>query len=112
LISFKINFISIMTKNVFFIAIILLLNYCVEIYSENAYYLVGIKSNYKINYDEADEKIKNKIDKLVNDKMNDIYEVIEEHKDSYVLNGEIDKKLEELNSSTLKKRSNQKNFVQ
>lgn len=97
-----------MNKKFLLITIIFILNYCIGVFSENAYYIVGIlRNDSDDNYDEADQNIKNEIDKLVNDRMNDIYEVIENNKDSYILdNGEMDKKLEELNSSQLKKRNN------
>ncbi|ORX81488.1 hypothetical protein BCR32DRAFT_327302 [Anaeromyces robustus] len=87
-----------------FIAIIILTNFCISVYSENAYYIIGIqRKKLDKNFDYENHEI----DELVNDRMNDIYDVIQENKESYSLeNGEMDQKLDELNSSTLKKRNN------
>ncbi|ORX78904.1 hypothetical protein BCR32DRAFT_301338 [Anaeromyces robustus] len=91
------------------ILLIALLNYVSLIYAENESYIVAIrrKETDKV-YNNESPEIQKKIDILVNDRMNDIYDIIEENKDTYILeNGEMDEKLEELdNSIQLKKRSN------
>ncbi|ORX80524.1 subtilisin-like protein [Anaeromyces robustus] len=96
-------------KNSFLlISIFILINYCIGSYTKNSYFTVAIlRDKSDKNYDDESITIQNKINKLVNDKMNEIYKIIEENKDSYILeNGEMDEKLNELSkSSSLKKRS-------
>ncbi|KAL6613017.1 subtilisin-like protein [Neocallimastix californiae] len=77
--------------------------------AENNYYLISIRrsSNDK-EYDKESISTQIAINKVVNDRMNDIYEIIENHKETYTLkDGSIDEKLNELEvSSKLKKRGN------
>ncbi|ORX77387.1 hypothetical protein BCR32DRAFT_328936 [Anaeromyces robustus] len=97
--------------NIYFSYIIILLfNYIIGIYAENAYYIVTIlRKKSDNNYDDESQEIQQKIDELVNDRMNDIYNVIEDNKESYKSrNGKQDKKLNELNTAPLKKRQNKK----
>jgi len=93
-----------------FLAILLSSNFIALIHSENSYYLVAIlRKKTDKNYDDESQRVQNKIDELVNERMNDIYNVIEEKRDSYILeNGELDSKLEELDSLPLEKRNNQR----
>jgi len=88
-----------MNKHFFLFIIIILLNYCISIYTKNAYYIVAIiREETDQNYYDESKEIQYKIDKLVNDRMNDIYDIIIDNKESYLLqNGEMDKKLDELN---------------
>jgi len=87
--------------------IVVTFNYFINAYAENSYYVCAIIRKEKDDYyDEETEKVQNKIDKLVNDRMNDIYTIIKENKHTYILeNGKMDKKLKELESSTSEKRS-------
>jgi len=100
-----------MNNYIFLFLLIALLNYITLIYAENDYYIVAIgkKGNDTI-YNDKTPELQLKFDIFVNDKMNDIYEVIEKHKNSYILqNGKMDEKLEELNNSVqLRKRSNKR----
>ncbi|ORX83275.1 subtilisin-like protein [Anaeromyces robustus] len=82
-------------------------------YAKNDSYIIGIRRNEKDNYyDNESQEIQEKIDELVNDRMNDIYEIIEDNKETYILeNGEMDTRLVELNNSfQLKKRSNKNKY--
>ncbi|ORX80377.1 subtilisin-like protein [Anaeromyces robustus] len=97
-------------NNYFFIYLTLaLLANITGIYAENAEYIIAIrrKENDE-NYIHASPEVQKKIDELVNDKMNDIYEIIEDKRDTYFLdNGEMDNNLNELeNVNQLRKRSN------
>ncbi|KAL6632130.1 hypothetical protein U3516DRAFT_837395 [Neocallimastix sp. 'constans'] len=79
------------------------------IYAENENYIVAIRrSKNDKKYDYESPEIQKKIDELVNDKMNDIYEIIDDNKETYILeNGQMDEKLKELdNSVVVRKRSN------
>ncbi|ORX65136.1 subtilisin-like protein [Anaeromyces robustus] len=94
-------------KNILFL-LIAILNCISLINAENVRYIVAIrrKKSDKV-YDHESEEIQEKIDELVNDRMNDIYEIIEDNKDSYILeNGKMDKNLDELEElNQLRKRS-------
>jgi len=88
-----------------------LLNYCLlNVLAENNYYIVSILRNKNDKYYEESEQIQNAIDKLVNDRMNDIYDMILENKDTYTTeNGKIDEKLNELKiTSQLRKQDGNK----
>jgi len=87
--------------------IIVAFNCFINVYAENSYYVCAVLRKEKDDYyDEETEKVQNKIDKLVNERMNDIYTIIKENKHTYTLkNGKMDKKLEELESSSNEKRS-------
>jgi len=93
--------------------IVVLFNYYIcstyaENENENEFYIVGIKrDDNDDNYDKASQRVQNAINELVNDRMNDIYDIIEENKDTFILeNGEMDEKLEELEDVKIRKRSN------
>jgi len=77
------------------------------VFADNHYYIIKIKRNGNdASYDEATESVKNAIDELVNERMNDIYNIIDENQETYRLgNGQIDEKLNELESNTLIKRN-------
>jgi len=95
-------------KNLSFVLIIVVLfNYITLTLAENNYYIISIRRSKKDkDYDEAGKKVQNEIDELVNDRMNDIYDIISENEETFILdNGKQDKKLEELESTKLKKRS-------
>jgi len=87
---------------------IILFSCCKKIYSKNDYYIVALRRKKTDNdYIDESKAVQNKIDEFVNESMNDIYEVIEDNKESYILNnGEMDKKLEEFENNSLKKRNN------
>jgi len=74
----------------------------------NHNYIISIERNEKdANYDEASQRIQEAIDELVNDRMNDIYNIISDHEETYVSeNGQQDKKLKELEEIKLRKRHN------
>ncbi|ORX79668.1 subtilisin-like protein [Anaeromyces robustus] len=78
--------------------------------TENANYVVSIlRSGSDKTFDDESQEIQFEIEKLVNDRMNDIYDVIEDNQESYILeNGQQDQKLEELETNPLKKRSSDK----
>jgi len=98
-------------NNYFFTLIVLIFLNCVSfVYSENSYYIVAILRNKSDKYyNEESQTVRNKIDELVNDRMNDIYDVIEEKKETYILeNGELDNKLDELESLPKEKRNEQR----
>ncbi len=87
------------------------LQYIIGIYAENANYIIAIRREKSDkNYIHETKNVQEKIDQLVNDRMNDIYEIIEEKKDTFFSdNNENNKNLNELNNSIqLKKRSNKK----
>ncbi|ORX80245.1 subtilisin-like protein [Anaeromyces robustus] len=102
--SFQFIFIAFFAFNAFITA-----------WAENAYYVVSVKrdENDK-NFDNESEETRIKIVELVNERMNDIYNIIEDNIESYRLeNGEMDEKLNEINefnSSSLKKRQFNKPF--
>jgi len=98
-------------NNYFFSLIVLVFLNCVSfVHSENSYYIVAILRNKSDKYyNEESQTVRNKIDELVNDRMNDIYDVIEEKKETYALeNGELDEKLDELESLPKEKRNEQR----
>ncbi|ORX79050.1 subtilisin-like protein [Anaeromyces robustus] len=100
-----------MKSLLFIFTIVVLFNYIINVYAENDYYMVSIKShkNHK-NYDDESKSVQRAIDVLVNERLNDIYDIIEENKDTYILeNGQMDEKLKELDSVILKKRNNKNN---
>ena len=87
--------------------IVVIFNYFINVYAENSYYVCAVLRKEKDDYyDDETEKVQNKIDKLVNERMNDIYTIIKENKHTYTLkNGKMDKKLKELESSSNEKRN-------
>ncbi|ORY22719.1 hypothetical protein LY90DRAFT_707046 [Neocallimastix californiae] len=68
--------------------------------SENCNYIISIRRNESDNnYDDETEEIQSIINALVNDRMNEIYHIIYNNKDSYILkDGTMDKNLKELES--------------
>jgi subtilisin family serine protease len=102
------NTLILLYSNIFLILNILIC-YIEKVSGENNYYIISIRRSSKDKeYDDASKKVQLAIDELVNDRMNDIYDIISEHQDTYIKkNGEQDEKLEELvSSSQLKKRHN------
>jgi len=98
----------------FYFSVVVIFNYLIQyVIANNNYYMIGIKRKPKdINYDDASEEIQNEINELVNKRMNNIYNVIDNLRDIYIPKNKnvkktkIDKKLEELNKfSQLKKRN-------
>jgi len=91
-----------------FFIIIEIFELIIKVYAENNYYIISIRrSENDKEYDNESEEIQNAIDNLVNDRMNDIYEIIIDNTDTYILeNGEKDEKLNELEIISLKKRNN------
>ncbi|ORX84890.1 hypothetical protein BCR32DRAFT_242231 [Anaeromyces robustus] len=88
-----------------------LINYFINSNAENSDYIIVIlRKETDRNYDKESKTIQKEMDKLVNDRMNDIYEIIIDYKESYTLeNGLIDEKLNELNSLPIKKSNNNNN---
>jgi len=83
----------------FYFKIVVIFNYFIlNTLAGNNYYLVGIRRSKKdVAYEDATENIQNAIDKMVNDRMNSIYNIISDNKNTFKLkNGKIDKKLDEL----------------
>eukprot|EP00833_Pecoramyces_ruminatium_P009711 jgi/Orpsp1_1/1183743/evm.model.c7180000086526.2 len=97
-------------KNYFVLfTIVIIFNYFIRVYSENFNYIITIqRKKTDKNYDDKSLEEQVKTDEFVNDKMNDVFDVIIENKDTYG----NDKKLEELNSLPKRKRdNNQRNVV-
>ncbi|ORX80246.1 subtilisin-like protein [Anaeromyces robustus] len=94
-------------KNIHFIFIAFIaFNSFITALAENAFYIISIKriENVK-NFDDESEDNQIKILELVNDRMNNIYDIIENNIDSYRLeNDEIDERLNEITLNSLKKR--------
>eukprot|EP00833_Pecoramyces_ruminatium_P001180 jgi/Orpsp1_1/1175212/evm.model.c7180000053020.1 len=92
----------------YYLIIIIIFNYFfLNVLAENKYYLISIKRNPNDKeYDKAGQKVQDAIDELVNDRMNDVYDIIEENKETFkTKNGKYDEKLEELTIySKLRKR--------
>eukprot|EP00833_Pecoramyces_ruminatium_P002335 jgi/Orpsp1_1/1176367/evm.model.c7180000057331.1 len=91
-------------KNYYLLFIIIIIfNYFIKVYSENSNYIITIqrKTSDK-NYDDKSPAEQKRVDEFVNDKMNDVYDVIIENKDTY---GD-DNKLEELDALSKRKRDN------
>ncbi|ORY22718.1 subtilisin-like protein [Neocallimastix californiae] len=65
--------------------------------TENAYYIVSIRRNETDkSYDNETGCVQSAIDELVNERMNDIYNIIRNNQDTYILkDGLIDEKLDE-----------------
>ncbi|ORX77643.1 subtilisin-like protein [Anaeromyces robustus] len=87
--------------------VILLLNCFIGVHAENTnnsnYIVALLRNETDKNYYDENKETQNKIDKFINDKMNDIYDIINEHQNTYILNnGKQDDKLEELNFNPLK----------
>jgi len=77
--------------------------------AKGSYYIISIRRNETDeSYDKASSRVKSSIDQLVNDRMNDIYDIISDNRDSYISDkGEMDEILNELELSTvIEKRSN------
>lgn len=94
----------------FYLIIVVFFNYFIcNVFAENNYYIVSIrKSPNAHEYDKAPEQEQNSLDELVNDRMNDIHEIIIDNNKTYVLeNGKLDEKVENelAMTSQLKKRS-------
>ncbi|ORX86667.1 subtilisin-like protein [Anaeromyces robustus] len=89
-------------NNYFFLSIVVIFNYfIINVLAKNEYYLISIKGK-SIEYDKASKKDKNEINELVNDRMNDIYDVIIDNQGAY---GKNEEKIEEINEiSKLRKR--------
>ena len=102
-----------MNRYSFILLIVVTFNYFVYVYAENSYYICAVLRKEKDDYyDDASQKVQNKIDKLVNERMNDIYAIIKENKHTYILeNGKMDKKLKELESSNEKRDLGNKKFL-
>jgi len=101
-----------MNRNFFIFLIVVIFNYFINVYAENNYYICAvIRDENDKYYDDAGEEVQTAIDELVNERMNDIYTIIKDNRNTYLLdNGEMDEKLIELelassSSSSLTKRS-------
>lgn len=93
-----------MNNYIYFFLIVISLNYFItNVLAENYYYIVSIRRNKNDKYyDKATILDQYAIDELVNDRMNDIYDLIFEYKWTYILkNGKDDEKLKEFKTSTL-----------
>ncbi|OUM61199.1 hypothetical protein PIROE2DRAFT_62659 [Piromyces sp. E2] len=69
--------------------------------AENNYYIIGIRrSENDKNFDKESPTVKEAIVELVNERMNNIYDIINNNKDTFIQeNGELDEKLNELNTT-------------
>jgi len=98
-----------------YLSIVVIFNYLVlKVLADNNYYMIGIKINSKnIKYEEANEEIQNEFDQFINERMNNIYNIIVDNKETYALkNGTIDKKLNELKKiSKIRKRNLNENTI-
>jgi len=94
-------------KNIKLIFFLITITYFIIASASNNNYIISIRrSKEDADYDEVSKKIRYEIDELVNDRMNDIYDIISNNENTYVLeDGKIDEKLNELSSSKLKKRN-------
>jgi len=94
-------------KNVNLLYLLITINYFIITSASNNDYVISIRrSKEDADYDEASKIIQYEIDELINDRMNDIYDIISDNENTYVLeDGKIDEKLNELYSPKLKKRN-------
>eukprot|EP00833_Pecoramyces_ruminatium_P001029 jgi/Orpsp1_1/1175061/evm.model.c7180000052500.1 len=94
-------------NNYFILFTILLLNLFIKVYTENANFIVAIsRKETDKPYDDEDPVIQKETALLVNDRMNEIFDIIEENQDTYKNNGVMDEKVEkELNSVPMRKRN-------
>ncbi|ORX78349.1 subtilisin-like protein [Anaeromyces robustus] len=98
-----------MSKIYFIFSIIVFFNYFINTLAENSFYICSIRKseNDKV-YDDESVKVQNEINELVNDRMNDIYNLIEDNKGTFILeNGKLDEKLNEIESLNLRKRNDE-----
>lgn len=93
-----------------FTIIIVIFNFIEIVHSGNNYYIVSIRRSENDDiYDEATSTDRRAIDELVNDRMNNIYDIIEDNKETYKdENGSLDQLLREFNSPVLQKRNLEK----
>ncbi|ORX75607.1 subtilisin-like protein [Anaeromyces robustus] len=91
-------------KHSLFIITFIIFNLFNIINAKNDYYVVSIQRNKDDDNYDSNKKIQPVIDNLVNDRLNDIYNIIKENKDSYIENGKMDEKLKELDSPEINKR--------
>jgi len=98
-----------MKKYFLLLKVVVIFNYFIfKALAENDYYVISLERKPNdIEFKKANSKIKNEIYEMVNDNMNDIYEIIDNYKNSYKTgSGELDEKLKELEiTSKLRKRS-------
>ncbi|ORX42197.1 subtilisin-like protein [Piromyces finnis] len=98
-----------MSNYSFLLTIVVVFNYLLSFASaENNYYIISIQRSKKDKeYDDESFRVQQEISKLVNDRMNDIYDIVSDNKDSYELeDGSLDKNLKELDeTSHLRRRS-------
>eukprot|EP00833_Pecoramyces_ruminatium_P015252 jgi/Orpsp1_1/1189284/evm.model.d7180000070872.1 len=88
--------------------LLLFINYFIFTFGENNNYIVSIRRSVKDKeYDNADVEVQRAIDELVNDRMNDIYEIISKNVHTY---GKQDEKLNELKKVGLMKRDLHQNL--
>eukprot|EP00833_Pecoramyces_ruminatium_P010602 jgi/Orpsp1_1/1184634/evm.model.c7180000090319.1 len=88
-----------MNNYAFYFTIVVMFNYFfLNALAGNNYYIISIERNPNDEeYDKASERLQNAVDKLVNDRMNDIFDIIVKNKKTYKLaNGIMDEKLKEL----------------
>jgi len=99
-----------MSKFLVYIGIVVIFNYFIlNVLAGNEYYLISIRRNSNdISYHKATKDVQLEIDELVNDRMNDIYNIIVENKETFLNEkGEPDEKLKEVTrNSNLIKRTN------
>ncbi|ORX79056.1 subtilisin-like protein [Anaeromyces robustus] len=85
--------------------VVVLFNYFINALADNDHYIITLKTKINHNDYDDDQNVKDAVDVFVNDKLNDMYDIIEENKDTYTLeNGQMDEKLEELDSIVMNKR--------
>jgi len=88
-----------MNNNVFYFVIVVMFNYFIfKVSAENDFYMITLRRNSSDGeYYKESETFQNQIDELVNDRMNDVYDIITDNKEIYVNEeGKPDKNLEEI----------------
>ncbi|ORX79051.1 subtilisin-like protein [Anaeromyces robustus] len=85
--------------------VVVLFNYFINALADNDHYIITLKTKINLKDYDDDQNVKDAVDVFVNDKLNDMYDIIEENKDTYTLeNGQMDERLEELDSVVMNKR--------
>jgi len=105
-----------MNNFIFYTAVVVMFNYYIlKVFAINDFYMITIRRNSNDKeYYKASKTLQNKIDVLVNDRMNDIYNIIDDNRETYTNeDGEFDEILEELTvTSKLRKRDDKEYKIQ
>ncbi|ORX65762.1 hypothetical protein BCR32DRAFT_297667 [Anaeromyces robustus] len=102
-----------MNKFIIFLSFFILINSFINFtMAENNYYIISIRrdENDK-SYDSETGSIQKAINELVNERMNDIYDIIQNNQETFKINGMEDEKLNELkNKEVISRNSSNKKF--